>query len=126
MNFDVIRDLFPITKVKINGRGIEKNLIYFDHAASTHAPQPVLDMYFQMMKEQYANVHRGEHHLSCVSSELFDEVPQTIASFLGETNLENSGSQIVMTSNTTSSLDLASHIFGEVEGDVLTTVMEQL
>ncbi|MCE7736505.1 MAG: aminotransferase class V-fold PLP-dependent enzyme [Candidatus Heimdallarchaeota archaeon] len=126
MDFKTIRDLFPITKTII--RHDEKSeplpLVYMDHAASTHAPKPVLDKYVEVMETSYANIHRGEHRLSCLSTEHFEEVPHTIAKYLGINDLANSGYQTVFSSNTTSSLDLASHLFAEKEGKVLSTLIE--
>jgi len=122
MNTATIRDQFPICQTKI---GLDKKpLIYLDHAASTHAPKPVLNAYLKVMEQSYANVHRGKHELSCLSTDMFEEVPTKVARFVGINNLQNSGKQVVLTTNTTSSLDLASHIFEDQEGKVLTTFME--
>ncbi len=124
MNTDDIRKLFPITKTMVETNNGKKNLIYLDHGASTHAPQPVLDTYLDTQMNYYANVHRGNHFLSCVSTEKIEEVPLIIADFLGIKDPENSGMHSVLTYNTTSSLDLASHVFANIEGEVLTTLLE--
>ena len=125
MDTQEIRDLFPITKVKIHTKnGGQKDLVYFDHGASTHAPQPVIDKYLYVLQSAYANVHRGMHELSIKATDMFEEVHEIIADFLGIKDPENSGMHSILTYNTTSSLDLASHIFEERPGDVLTTVLE--
>ncbi|RMG42490.1 MAG: aminotransferase class V-fold PLP-dependent enzyme [Methanobacteriota archaeon] len=126
MNIDDIRDLYPITKVKLPGseRCSPRDLIYFDHAASTHAPKPVLDAYIEMHTHRYANIHRGEHYLSQISSDMFDHVQDIIGDFLGVKDIHTEGIQGIITTNTTSSLDLASHVMAETPGKVLTTVME--
>ncbi|MHA2250178.1 MAG: aminotransferase class V-fold PLP-dependent enzyme [Candidatus Kariarchaeaceae archaeon] len=125
MNFKKIRDQFPIANTILDdGKDTARKLIYFDHAASTHAPKPVLDSFLEVMESTYANVHRAEHTLSCLSTDMFEEVPNIMADFIGVPDLANSGSQIVLTSNTTSALDLASHVFAEKEGVVLTTLLE--
>lgn len=102
----------------------KKQLIYFDHGASTHAPTPVIDAYLKVHREYYSNVHRGRHALSCIATDTLDKVPVKIAKYLGVNDMENSGMHSVQTYNTTSSLDLASHVFGKIKGDTLTTVLE--
>jgi selenocysteine lyase/cysteine desulfurase len=59
-----------------------------------------------------------------MSTDMFEEAPQIMARYIGVKDLDNSDSQIVLTSNTTSALDLASHVFGEKEGIFLTTLLE--
>jgi selenocysteine lyase/cysteine desulfurase len=76
------------------------------------------------MESTYANVHRGEHTLSVISTEMFEKVPHQIADFVGIKDLDNSGKRVILTSNTTSSLDLGSHLFGHIDGKVVTTLME--
>ncbi|OLS20642.1 MAG: putative cysteine desulfurase [Candidatus Heimdallarchaeota archaeon LC_2] len=126
MDFQKIREQFPITRTMIKHDDGSKplQLVYMDHAASTHAPKPVLDKYIELMETTYANVHRGEHSLSCWSTDLFEQVPDKIGKFVGIKDLKNSGNQVVFSSNTTSSLDLASHLFAEKGGKVLSTLLE--
>lgn len=126
MDFKAIRDQFPITNTTIQHDEFSepKKLVYMDHAASTHAPRPVLDTFMDVMENSYANVHRAEHMLSCLSTDMFELVPHKIARYVGINDLANSGNQVVFSSNTTSSLDLASHLFAEKEGKVLSTTIE--
>ncbi len=124
MDIKSIRDDFPITKTKIKTKNGYEQVIYLDHGASTHAPKPVIDKYIDVLEKHYANIHRGAHELSMESTELFDAIPSKIAKFFGINNLEDSGMHAVLTYNTTSSLDLASHVFSQVKGDVLTTIIE--
>lgn len=126
MDFKTIREQFPITNTMIRHDDFSEpiKLVYMDHGASTHASKPVLDKYIEVMETTYANVHRGEHMLSCMSTDLFEEVPHRVARFVGINDLENSGNQVVFSSNTTSSLDMASHMFAEKEGKVLSTIIE--
>ncbi|MHA2028763.1 MAG: aminotransferase class V-fold PLP-dependent enzyme [Candidatus Kariarchaeaceae archaeon] len=126
MDFKTIREQFPITRTMIRHDDFSEpmKLVYMDHAASTHAPKPVLDKYIEVMETTYANVHRGEHMLSCMSTDLFEQVPHRVAQYVGIKDLANSGNQVVFSSNTTSSLDLASHLFAHKEGKVLSTLIE--
>src|SRR3990170_9055716 len=68
-----IRAQFPILDVLVpSSRGPPNPLRYLDHAASTHAPRPVLDAVAEMAESGYANVHRGNHHLSRLATDAFE------------------------------------------------------
>ncbi len=126
MDEQYVRNQFPITTKIIKGdlRTPDRNLIYFDHAASTHAPISVLNAYVDFHKQSYANIHRGEHTLSQLSSEYYDQVEHKIGSFLGLKSIRNEGIQGIITTNTTSSLDLASHVMADEKGIVVSTELE--
>ncbi len=126
MDITQIRELFPITQVVLpkTENAEERPLIFLDHGASTHAPQPVIDTYLSVLTESYANVHRGEHTLSRISTEMYEHASDKVAKLVGISDLSNSGMEVFMTTNTTSSLDLASHIFSHIEGDYVTTALE--
>jgi len=123
--FDVetIRSLFPITAqtFSVLGKTEPVPVIYFDHGASTHPPQPVLDTYINFLQHSYSNVHRGKHFLSQIATDYFEHVSGDILQFIGADADENT---IVLTNNTTSALDVAAHIMGSVEGITLVTLLE--
>src|SRR5512139_2388004 len=100
-----IRDEFPITKqtFSVYGSTEPRNLIYFDHGASTHPPLRVLNKYRDFLQNYYSNVHRGKHFLSMISTELFDNVYSTIFNYIKGEREPNS---IILTSNTTTALDI--------------------
>ena len=54
--------------VKVGG----KPLVYFDNAASSQMPQPVIDRLVRYQKEQHANIHRGVHYLSETATAEFE------------------------------------------------------
>lgn len=118
-----IRNDFPVTTLKfpVIGSEKERNLIYMDHGASTHAPLPVIEKYQKFLNGYYANVHRGHHHLSIVSTELFDHVSEIILDFIKGDPAENC---IMYTQNTTMALDMAGHMVEQLSGITLTTLME--
>ena len=64
--FDVatIRADFPILARDVNG----KPLVYLDNGASAQKPKVVLDTIQRASGEEYANVHRGLHYLSNLST----------------------------------------------------------
>ena len=118
---DVRREFAIINRrVPVLGSG-ERPLVYLDHAASTHAPQSVLNSYIELMEREYANVHRGTHLLSRRATERFEEAYYVVADFIGA---ELRHGCVCFTSNTTQSIDLASHIMAHVPGKVVTTEME--
>ena len=64
--FDVseIRADFPILSREVNG----KPLVYLDNGASSQKPEVVIDAITRAYKDEYANVHRGLHYLSNLST----------------------------------------------------------
>src|SRR5687768_11246102 len=84
MDVGKVRAQFPILKVKVpSTRGKPNPLRYFDHAASTHAPRPVLDAVMDLAQSGYANVHRGNYHLSRHATDAFEEARETLLRFIG-------------------------------------------
>ncbi len=122
-NIKAIRDEFPITKqtFSIFGSTEPRNLIYFDHGASTHPSQRVLNKYRDFLENYYSNVHRGKHFLSMISTELFDNVYSTIFNYIKGEREPNS---IILTSNTTTALDIAASVMSSYEGATLVSLME--
>ena len=55
-----IREDFPTLGQEINGHP----LVYFDNAATTQKPRPVLEAIQRYYEHDNANVHRGIHELS--------------------------------------------------------------
>jgi selenocysteine lyase/cysteine desulfurase len=123
--FDVetIRGLFPITQqtFTILGKNKPVPVIYMDHGASTHPPQPVLDTYTNFLQHSYSNVHRGKHFLSQIATDYFEHVSSDILAFIGADAPIGS---IILTNNTTSALDIAAHVMASVDGVTLVTLME--
>lgn len=123
--FDIksIRQEFPITQQRFNVYDCKepKQVIYFDHGASTHPPLRVINKYTDFLKNYYSNVHRGKHFLSMISTELFDKVYQTIFDYL---HAEREGNAIILTYNTTTALDMAACFMNFEDGITLVSLME--
>lgn len=119
-SIDDIRKDFPILEREVHKRP----LIYLDNAATTQLPVPVLDA----MEEQYrlyqSNIHRGIHYLSERSTMRVEEVRSKTAEFIGA----DESAEIVFTSGTTESVNMAARSFSDGflrPGDVVvTTEME--
>jgi cysteine desulfurase / selenocysteine lyase len=72
------------------------DLIYFDNAATTHKPHHVIDAISTFYSSQYATVHRGIYRLSEQATTQFEDVRNSIATFIGAHSDE-----IVFTQGTT-------------------------
>src|SRR5439155_8784600 len=79
-----IRAQFPILQTRVPGRsGSTHPLRFFDHAASTHAPEPVISDVVEFLRHDYANVHRGAHHLSERATDAFEHAREEVKRFVG-------------------------------------------
>ncbi len=76
---EAVRRDFPILSREVYG----KPLVYLDNGASAQKPQVVIDAVTRAYAEDYANVHRGLHYLSTVSTEKYEAVRETLRRFLG-------------------------------------------
>ena len=101
--FDVlqIRKDFPILAREVNG----KPLVYLDNGASSQKPEVVIDAVTRAYKDEYANVHRGLHYLSNVSTEKYESVRGVVAKFLNASD-EN---EIILNSGTTEGINMVAY-----------------
>ncbi len=99
-----IRADFPVLSKQIGGRP----LIYLDNGATTQKPQAVIDRVSQFDSEEYGTVRRGSYRLCERSTQLYEEVRQKVANFLGAPTKQ----EVVFTSGTTQSINLVAHGFG--------------
>jgi cysteine desulfurase/selenocysteine lyase len=96
-----VRQDFPILSRQVHG----KPLVYLDNGASAQKPQAVIDAVTRGYAVDYANVHRGLHTLSSLSTERYEAVRGTVARFLNASSEE----EIVFTSGTTEGINLVSY-----------------
>ncbi len=115
-----VRADFPILSRTVNDRP----LVYLDNGASAQKPQVVIDAVSQMYAHDYANVHRGLHHLSNVATERYEEARGKIARFLNAASPD----EIVMTHGTTEGINLVAHGWAmprlEAGDEIVLSVME--
>ncbi|MFK8044968.1 MAG: aminotransferase class V-fold PLP-dependent enzyme [Crocinitomicaceae bacterium] len=113
MSFNVaeIRDQFPILKQKIG----KYPLVYLDNGATTQKPQTVIDSIVDFYSSQNANIHRGVHHLSQISTIAYEEARSTIQKAINA----KSSYECIFTKGTTDGINLVAHSFGKTlkEGD---------
>lgn len=118
-NLSEIKKEFPILNQKIN----DYPLVYLDNAASTQKPINVIDKIQQVYTKTYANVHRGIHTLSEISTTQLEDTRKVVANFI---NTKNTNS-IIFTKGTTDSLNKISfglkHLIASGD-EILLTVTE--
>lgn len=103
--FDIekIRADFPILKTVVHG----KPLCYLDNAATTQKPQAVIDKLVEFYTSMNANIHRGVHFLSELSTKEFEDARIKIKNFINA----KSEKEIIFTKGTTDSINLAASSF---------------
>ncbi len=115
---DSVRGEFAILSRRIGDRP----LVYLDSAASAQKPEAVIAAMSDLMRNSYANVHRGLHTLANETTELYENARKKIGAFIGAPETE-----IVFTRGATEALNLVAAGLGRdlLEGDeVLLTEME--
>lgn len=100
-----IRSDFPILARKI----YDRPLVYFDNGATTQKPQCVIDTLNEAYLVYNANIHRGVHLLSDLSSEGYENARETVRSFINAGKRE----EVIFTSGTTGSINTIAFSFGE-------------
>ncbi|MCI0920108.1 aminotransferase class V-fold PLP-dependent enzyme [Sphingobacterium rhinopitheci] len=121
-NFDInnIRADFPLLKREVNG----KPLVYLDNGATTQKPQVVIDALVNYYTDMNANVHRGVHYLSQISTDAFEVTRQKVQSFI---NAEHDY-EIIITKGTTDSINLVAQCFGQAfidkDDEIIISAME--
>ncbi|MFH1390990.1 MAG: cysteine desulfurase [Candidatus Diapherotrites archaeon] len=88
-----IREDFPVLQ---NNKG----LVYFDNAATSLKPIQVIEAVNHYYKNLGANVHRGNHHLSQQTTQLYEESRKEVAKFIGAKEEE-----LAFTRNATESIN---------------------
>ena len=122
MTFDVdrIRQDFPIIHQTINGYP----LTYLDNAATTQKPIQVIETVDDFYKSKNANIHRGVHYLSNLSTDLYEEARHTVQKFINAAH----DYEIIFTRGTTESINLVAFTFTQAfitQGDeIIVTEMD--
>lgn len=120
MDWSVTRSDFPVLHQQVHGRP----LIYFDNAATTQKPRPVLDCLRSYYEHDNANVHRGIHELSNRATAAFEAARTRAAQFINA----RSADEIIFTRGTTEGINLVAQAWGSANlrpGDqILLTEME--
>ncbi|STO13553.1 Probable cysteine desulfurase [[Flavobacterium] thermophilum] len=120
MNVNDIRALFPILHQDVNGHP----LVYFDSAATSQKPLPVIETLDRYYREYNSNVHRGVHTLGTKATDAYEGAREKVRRFLNA----QSAQEIIFTRGTTAALNLVAASYGRAnvkEGDeIVITYME--
>jgi cysteine desulfurase/selenocysteine lyase len=120
LDIEAIRRDFPILDQVVNGR----QLVYFDNAATTQKPLPVLNALTRYYEGYNANIHRGIHTLAEKATSAFEASRRAIQQFLNAAHVE----EIIFTYGTTDGINLVAQSYGRrflKEGDeIIITTME--
>ncbi|AEV20653.1 cysteine desulfurase [Geobacillus thermoleovorans CCB_US3_UF5] len=120
MNVNDIRALFPILHQQVNGHP----LVYFDSAATSQKPLPVIEALDRYYREYNSNVHRGVHTLGTKATDAYEGAREKVRRFLNA----QSAQEIIFTRGTTAALNLVAASYGRAnvkEGDeIVITYME--
>jgi cysteine desulfurase/selenocysteine lyase len=115
-----LRKDFPILQQTVHGRP----LVYFDNAATTQKPRPVLEALRHFYERDNANVHRGIHELSSRATAAFEAARARGAKFINARRAD----EIIFTRGTTEGINLVAQTWGAKNlkaGDtILLTEME--
>lgn len=115
-----IRNDFPILSQHVRG----KPLVYLDNAATTQKPSCVIDAITRYYQSENANIHRGVHYLSEVSTKLYEGTRTKVRRFLNAAH----DREIVFTRGTTEGINLVAQTYGKANlrtGDeIVITTME--
>ena len=109
-----IRQDFPILNRQVNNRP----LVYLDNGATAQMPVQVMRAVEEQYRMYQANIHRGIHYLSEISTSRVEAVRGKVAEFIGAAE----SCEIVFTSGTTDSINIAARSFCDAfvnEGDVI-------
>jgi cysteine desulfurase/selenocysteine lyase len=104
LDIDQIRKDFSQVEHKYDG----KKIIYLDSAATTLKPTVVKDMLNQYYYEECANVHRGIHTLSEVSTDNYEKTRDLLKDFINTNKRE----EVIFTRGTTESINIIAHSWG--------------
>lgn len=120
LDVQAIRSDFPILSRKV----YNKDLIYFDNAATTQKPRCVVEKIEDDYYNVNANIHRGVHFLSQAATEAHEEARKTVQQFINARHAR----EIIFTRGTTESINLIASSFTDgfmSEGDeVIISEME--
>lgn len=105
--FDIekIRSEFPILK---EAAKVDKNFAYLDSGATAQKPACVIEKEKEVYMSFNANIHRGVHRLSNLSTIEYEKARAEAASLIGCTDTK----EIIFTSGATASLNLVAAAWG--------------
>lgn len=103
-DIEMIRNYFPLLTRKVKG----KDLIYFDNAATTQKPKPVIDALVAYYSRFNANIHRGIHSLAEEATAAFENTRDEARKMINAEARE----EIIFTRGATEGINLVAQTWG--------------
>jgi cysteine desulfurase / selenocysteine lyase len=104
LNIQSIRKDFPILDQKVNGH----DLIWFDNAATTQKPKPVINAVKLFYERDNSNIHRAAHTLAARSTDSYEKAREKVKNFVGAASTD----EIIFVRGTTEGINLIAQTFG--------------
>jgi len=119
-NVAAVRADFPILNQNVHGQP----LVWFDNAATTQKPRPVIDALSYFYTHDNSNIHRGSHTLADRATDAYEGARDKVRDYLGA----GSADEIVFTRGTTEAINLVAQSYGRGflrEGDeIVLSILE--
>ncbi|WP_438863035.1 SufS family cysteine desulfurase [Neptunicella sp.] len=100
-----LRHQFPLLDASVPSG----DWIYFDNAATSHKPLPVIESAELFYRHQNANVHRGSYALAASATTAYEAARGKVAKFINA----NTVNEIVFTKGATESINLLAHCLAQ-------------
>ena len=104
-NVNDIRKDFPVLHQEVNG----KSLVYFDNAASSQKPVPVIAAIDHYYRTTHSNVHRGVHYLSQKATDAMEAARIKVQNHLHVAHAH----EIIFTKGVTDGINLVASAYRE-------------
>ncbi len=109
--------MLDVKKIQHDFPILDSGIIYLDTASSSLTPEPVIHKMLEFYHEYPANVDRGVHRLSQMASEQYENARSQIADLINA----KSESEIILTRNTTESINIVANGLSWKKGDKIVT-----
>jgi cysteine desulfurase/selenocysteine lyase len=112
IDIERVRQQFPILDQQVNNR----DLIYFDNAATSQKPLSVINALIDYYKGYNANIHRGIHTLAEKATRAYEDTRLTAKDFINAKSAE----EIIFVRGVTEAINLVAATYGRAflkEGD---------
>jgi len=105
LNFNLIKQDFPILQERING----KPIIWLDNAATTQKPKQVIERLSYFYEHENSNIHRAAHELAARATDAYEAARKKVQLFLNA----KSANEIVFVRGATEAINLVAQSWGE-------------
>ncbi len=105
LDVHAVRRDFPILRETVHGQP----LIWFDNAATTQRPQPVIDRIAYFYAHENSNIHRAAHELAARATDAYEGARDKVKTFLNAATPD----EIIFVRGTTEGINLIAKSWGQ-------------